>query len=204
MEWTKVLAVQEDANKVVGYGRQLATVFHQYAAIAKKVPYGFEGATNILDAAITTLTQILDLLKEETVDPKGFTGKKLFSPEGISYVKQLVAECAKTLVKIEPIIADSCLSSREYRAKKRSDKKSLAKDGPPSMETVFSSMKLDEKDFLAKLEKMDYIAINMPIERCMDRLYDLQLHLLLVFQVVTVGALSRDVLVSPSPSNWQH
>lgn len=193
MEWTKVLAVQEDADKVVNYGRQLATVFHQYAATAKKIPYGFEGATNILDATITTLTQVLDLLKEETADLKGFTGKKLFSPEGISYVKQLVAECAKTLVKIEPIIVDSCLSGREYRAKKRSDKKTLAKDGPPSIEAIFSSMKIEEKDFLAKLEKMDYVTINMPIEHCMDRLYDLQLHLLLVFQVVTVGALSHDI-----------
>ncbi|KAF4627447.1 hypothetical protein G7Y89_g10708 [Cudoniella acicularis] len=187
----EVSVVEEQAKGVVSYGRQLATVFHQFALTADRVPYGYEGAINILDATITTLNQIVALLKDETEGLKNCTQKLLFSSEGITYVKQLVSECAKTLARIEPIITDASLPRKEFRAKSKRDKKAAAKNGEPDV--VYSSLKLDEKTLLEKVERMDYSLINISIEDCMDRLYDLQLHLLLVFQVVTVGHLSRDI-----------
>jgi hypothetical protein len=178
-------------KEVAAYGSQLAAVFHSYALSAEKIPRGFEGAINILDATVATLNQVLSLLNSEAGGFEAGTGKKLFSEEGLKYVKLLATECATTLAKVEPIVADACLSSKELKVKRRRDKRELAKNGPVSVDT--GALELDEKTFLVAVESTKWSLATADIEECMERLYDLQLHLLLVFQVVTVGVMSRDL-----------
>lgn len=175
---------------VATYGGQLSAVFHQYALIAERIPSGFEGATNILDATVATLNQISSLFKDEAEFLKNGTSKGLFGLEGITYVQILVTECAKTLVKVIPIVEDACLPRKEFQAKTKRNKKELAKHG--ASEIIISELNLDEGAFLQKVETTKWSLATDQIEDCMERLYDLQLHLLLVFQVVTMGALSRD------------
>jgi hypothetical protein len=176
---------------VAAYSGQLSAVFHNYALSAEKIPHGFEGAINILDATVVTLNQVLSLLKSEADGIEAGRGKKLFSDEGLEYVKLLASECATTLAKVEPIIADACLDAKELKAKRRRQKRKLAKNGPVSVD--FAELKLDEKAFLDIVENTKWSLATEEIEECMERLYDLQLHLLLVFQVVTVWVMSRDV-----------
>jgi len=178
-------SINVDVKHVAGYGGKLAGVFHQYALIAERVPSGFEGATNILDATVASLNQISRLLGDDD------ESLKLFSPEGILYVQLLIRECAKTFAKVVPIIHDACLPPKEFKAKLKRDKKELATKGPP--EVIPCGLELDEKLFLEKVENTKWSLAEEPLEDDMERMYELQLHLLLVFQVVTVGGLSKDL-----------
>jgi hypothetical protein len=178
-------------KKVAAYGSQLAAVFHSYALSAEKIPRGFEGAINILDATVATLNQVLSLLKSEAEGNEADSGKRLFSEEGLKYVKLLATECATTLAKVQPIVADACLNAKELKAKRRRDKRELAKNGPLNVD--IGALELDEKTFLVTVESTKWSLATSEIEECMERLYDLQLHLLLVYQVVTVGIMSRDM-----------
>jgi len=183
--------VDATVKDVAAYGGKLAAVFHQYALNADRLPSGLEGATNILDATASALNQVSNLFKDEAEGLKIGTRKELFSIEGVLYVQRLVIECAKTLAKVEPIVDDACLPRKEFQAKVKRDKKELAKKGEPGVN--ISGLKLDEKAFLDKVENANWRLAQDPIEDCMDRLHDLQLHLHLVYQVVTVGALSKDL-----------
>lgn len=175
-------------TSVAAYGGQLAAVFHNYSLIAERIPPGFEGAINILDATVTTLKQVLPLV----IDEASIGSKRLFSDEGIKYVSLLAFECATTLAKVEPFIEEACLERKERKKLQKQKKKSSKKFKlVPVLDPL--SLKLDEKEFLDKIEKTRWSLAIDDLETCMDRLYELQLHLLLVFQVVTVGALSRDV-----------
>jgi hypothetical protein len=178
-------------KQVAAYGGQLASVFHTYAFTARRLPRGFEGAINILDATTTSLNQFLDLFDHEAESLKIGSGRRLFSDEGLKYVLLLATQCAITLAKVEPIVKDACLGRKELHAKRKLDKETLARDGEPEVD--LSSMKLDEKALLGTIECTKWNRVSTQIESCMDRLYDLQLHLLLVSQVAWVSRLSGDV-----------
>jgi hypothetical protein len=191
MESPTVNHVALMAEKVAAYGAQIAAVFHNHALSAERIPRGFEGSVNILDATVTTLKQALSLLKEEAAGSR----QKLFNDEAIRYVQLLTSECATSLAKIEPTLIAACLSAKDAREKRKAYKKAVAKNGEPKIDPF--KLALDEKAFLETVEATKWSRIYYDIQDCMTRLYDLQLHLLLVFQVVKVGALSRDLLVTP-------
>jgi hypothetical protein len=178
-------------GRVGAYGNHLAAVFHNHALAAESLPPGFEGAINVLDATVVTLNQVLNLLNSEAADIKDGLGKRHFSEAGLEYVKLLATECATTLAKVEPIVGNACLNAKDLKAKRRREKRELAKNGPVKVD--ISALKLDEKAFLDVVENTKWSLATVEIEECMERLYDLQLHLLLIFQVVTVGVMSRDL-----------
>jgi len=177
-------------KSVSSYGSQLAAVFHNFSLIADRIPSGFEGAVNILDATVTTLNQVLGLLKDENGPSARINGKILFNEEGLKYVRLLALECASTLAKVEPAIEEGLLDRKDRKAllkqKKRASKKPMRVLDP-------LSLSLDEKELLEKTEKTKWSWVIGDIEKCMERLYELQLHLLLVFQVGTVCIVSRDL-----------
>jgi valyl-tRNA synthetase len=170
-------------TSVAGYGGQLAAVFHNYALTAEKIPPGFEGAVNILDATVAVLKQVLKLAKDDA------EGKKLFSVKGLTYVQALAQESAKTMAKVEPIIAEACLHRDEREAKRKQSKKT--KKVLTEIDPI--SLKIDEKDFFNKVEAVKWSLAKNAIDNCMERLYDLQLHLLLVSEVVKVGAFWKEL-----------
>jgi hypothetical protein len=170
---------------VAGYGGQLAAVFHNYALIAKKIPSGFEGAINILDATVAVLKQALSLVEDEV------EGKKVFSEEGLFYVRLLAQESANTLAKVEPILKEACLGREERKSKRKQKKRAELLSAGGNFNPLL--LKLDEKHFLEIVEKAKWSWATDDIEKCMERLYDLQLHLLLVFEVVKVGMLSKEL-----------
>lgn len=178
-------------KKVAAYGSQLSSVFHSHSLSAEKIPPGFEGAVNVLDATVATLNQVLSLLEIEVVAVEVGVGKGHFSQAGLEYVLLLAGECATTLAKVEPIVGNACLSAKELKAKRRREKRELAKNGPVKID--IGGLNLDQKAFLDTVENAKWSLATGEIEECMERLYDLQLHLLLVFQVVTVEIMSRDV-----------
>jgi hypothetical protein len=190
MEVAKANSVAAILTSVAAYGRQLAAVFHNHALIAEKIPREFEGVITILDATAAVLKQILSLVVDEA---ENADGKKLFSEEGLIYVQILAQECANTLAKVEPTIADACIERKDLKVERKQRKKTLSLD--PIVNYNPLVLNLDEKDFLEKVEKANWRWAIDDIEKCVERLYDLQLHLLLVFEVVTVGALSKDLWV---------
>lgn len=113
-------------TKVAVYGGAIANVLVNYAISAKKIPQGFEGCTNILNATVTTLQQVASHLTHEAAASQNH-GNQLLNRQGLEYVQLLATECAATLVKIAPIMADACLESKELKAKRKLDKKSLVK-----------------------------------------------------------------------------
>ena len=152
-------------TNVAAYGGQLAAVFHNFALIAERIPCGFEGAINILDATVATLNQVLTLLNDEAEGK----GKKLFSDEGLKYVHLLAKECGTTLFKVEPIIVEACLSRKErtqlHKSRRQRGKK--AKSKKPEPEVDLTTLKLDEKDFLEKVEKTRWSWAIRDVEECM-------------------------------------
>jgi hypothetical protein len=191
MDHSSVENVATLTKKTGDYGNQLAAVFHNHALAAESLPPGFEGAINVLDATVVTLNQVVSLLNSEAEDIKDGLGQRHFSEVGLEYVKLLATECATTLAKVEPIVGNACLNAKDLRAKRRREKRELAKNGPIKVD--IGALKLDEKAFLDVVENTKWSLATVEIEECMERLYDLQLHLLLVFQVVTVGVMSRDL-----------
>ena len=194
MDGIKVNDVAAILTSVAAYGGQLAAVFHNYALTAVSIPYGFEGTVHILDATVATLRQILAPLKDEA----GPSGKNIFSEDGLKYVQLLAEHCATSLSKFEPVIEEACLEHQERasllkRRKKVSAVKFISVPNP-------LSLRLNEKEFLEKVENMQWSCAIKEIEKCTERLYEVQLHVLLVFQVVTVCALSRDVYVNKPTS----
>ena len=171
-------------RSVAEYGDQLGAVFHKHALTAKKIPRGFEGAINILDATVAVLKPVLDLVNQEA------DGKKFFSIEGLAYVELLVQECANTLAKVEPTMSEAGLEREERKARRKQSKKAAKK-----LTTAVDprSLMLDEKDFLNKVENAQWHWAGEGPMKVMERLYDLQLHLLLISEVVSVGALSKDL-----------
>jgi hypothetical protein len=185
MDVVKANDIAAILTSVAAYGGQLAAVFHHYAIIAEKIPSGFEGAINILDATVAVIKQVLSLVKDEA------EGKKLFNQDGLTYVQLLAQECANTLAKVEPIIAQACLERKDRKAKRKQSKKAASKKLVTEIDAL--ALKLDEKDFLENVETTRWTWASDDIEKCMERLYDLQLHLLLIFEVVKVGSLSKDL-----------
>src|SRR6187402_207952 len=122
MEGPSAENVAITTDKVAQYGGGLAVVFHNYALSAERIPRGFEGAVNVLDATVATLKQLLGLL-DRAAGTNSQDSKKLFSHEGLTYVQLLATECAATLAKVEPIVADACLNRMELRAKRKLEKK---------------------------------------------------------------------------------
>jgi len=177
-------------KKVSAYGSQLAAVFHSYGLSAERVPRGFEGAINVLDATVVALNQVLGLLESEAEYAGDGISRRDFSDGALEYVKLLATECATTLAKVEPIVADACLSAKEAKAKRRQERRA-GKKQPISLD--IDALKLDQDSFLEVVEKAKWSVATEGIEECMERLYDIQLHLLLVFQVVTVGVMSKDL-----------
>lgn len=183
--------VNEELQCVISYGGKISVTFHQYATIAERLSRGFEGSCGIVGAALSSLKQIESLLQKEAKGLEDRTGKELFSTEGLSYTRNVVKEVAKSLVKAEETVIAGCLPRKEFTAHNRCKKKTAAKVEAEGNFPV-KDLKIEEKVFLGQLEKAKWNRIDRTFEDIMDRLYDLQLHLLLVFQVVTVGALSSN------------
>lgn len=172
-------------TNVAGYGGQHAKVFLNYALIAENIPCSFEAAISILDATVTMLQQVLNLVKDQA------EGKKTFSDVGLAYAQLLGQQSASTLAEIEPIIAKACLEGKDCKSKRNRNKKEACRIVRQEIDPL--SLELDEKDFSRKVETAKWSRALPDVEKCMERLYDLQLHLLLLCEVVTVGALSRDL-----------
>ena len=178
-------------KKVSGFGGQLTTVFHSYGLSAERVPRGFEGAINVLDATVVALNQVLGLLESEAEYARDGISRRDFSEGALEYVKLLATECATTLAKVEPIVADACLSTKDLKAKRKQKRKESRKKHPVPLD--IDTLELDQDSFLDAVERAKWRVATVGIEECMERLYDIQLHLLLVFQVVTVGVMSKDL-----------
>ncbi|CAG8982253.1 hypothetical protein HYALB_00004487 [Hymenoscyphus albidus] len=181
-------SVNDELQYVISFGGHISTAFHQYA-LNRAANGCFESSRTMTDAALSSLKQISHLLQDEAQYQKEGTGKALFSYEGLSYTRGVVKECAKSLVKTEQTVRDGCLPRKELNAKRRKAKKSA----PVEVEIVCSDLEIDEKAFLNQLEKTRWPRIDSDIRDIMDRVDDLQLRLVLVHQVVTVGLISSDL-----------
>ncbi|KAH7314112.1 hypothetical protein BKA65DRAFT_411336 [Rhexocercosporidium sp. MPI-PUGE-AT-0058] len=178
-------------RKVADYGSAIASVLTNYSISAKRIPQGFEGAINIINATIATLQQVSGHLKTETasVEDKQENQKQILNPPGLKYVQLLATECAATFAKIAPIMAEACLDRKQLKAKRKLEKKSLTKKDDLKVE--IDTLRLDTAAFTEAVEKSNWIRATIPLEAVMARLHEIQLHLLIVHQVVSLGELSQ-------------
>jgi hypothetical protein len=173
-------------TSVTNYGGKLAAALHNYVLTCEPIPMWFEGSLNIVDATVVTLKQVLEVVKDHVEN-----GKNLFSPQGLEFAHLLAAECGNTFLRIVTLTARSNLSREEQTALRSSEGKNPA--AVPVADLI--NMSLDEKSFLKTIEKVVGAWKKSDSLDCIERLHDLQLHLLLLYQVVTVGALSKDLYV---------
>jgi hypothetical protein len=138
------------------------------------------------DATNTTFVQILEILRDD-----GDTGKRLISNEGLRYCRLLAARCARVLASIEPAIDEACLDGDDRKASKKQKTRAVIENFVSLIDPL--KLKLDEDDFLERLEKTKWTLAMVDIEECMEELYELQLHTLLLLQVLSVNALSSSL-----------
>ena len=165
-------------NSVLRYSSQLADSFSNYALIVKKMPVGMIDNLLSLNSTTATVKQLLTL-----IDPH-FKEAALFTPEAEQYITILAKECATTLAKIQQAIEGACLEHKERKALQRRRQKAAKK-------VDAGTLVLDEKEFMEKLEGTNWGVAQDDLDVPSERLIDIQLHLLLVFQVGTVGTLGR-------------
>lgn len=179
-------------TSVSSYGEQLASVFHNYVLSKDVVPFTLEGAVTILDTTVTTLKQLLGLVENGTgVSGLSDTENRPFNDVGLKYVSILALETAKNLAKIGPILEEACLGRTERKALVKQRRKTPLKKPFNALDAL--SLTLDAKALLGTIEKSSWTIATRDLQNILPRLHEIQLWLLLVYQVATVGALSRDV-----------
>ncbi|XMA16388.1 hypothetical protein WAI453_009179 [Rhynchosporium graminicola] len=182
-------------SKVATYGSAITSVVTNHMITAKRIPEGLEGAVNIINATVATLQQVSSHLVAETVILDFQQERKPLSRESVQYVRLLAIECAVALVKIGPIAGDRCLNREELRAKRKLKRKSPAKrDLDVGSDIDIDSLSLDTAAFAEAVEKAvvsaNWLCVSLAFKAVMARLHQIQLYLLLVHQVVSLGQLS--------------
>ncbi|KAK0128907.1 hypothetical protein ONS95_000853 [Cadophora gregata] len=171
-------------TKIAGYGGAIASVLTNHAISARKIPRGFEGAINILSATVSTLQQVSSHLSTEVAASPSHE-KQCLSRQGLEYVQLIATECATTFVKIPSIMADACLDSKELKVKRKLEKKLIANGDGPKPDN--DALQLNKAAFT---EVSNWRLAGDPLEDVIERLHEIQLYLLLVHQVVSLGQLS--------------
>ncbi|KAM3076880.1 origin recognition complex subunit 4 [Clarireedia jacksonii] len=167
--------------RVIGFAEQLSKVFNNHALTNICTTESVRDHMNVLSATITPLKQVRCLLEDET---RG-NGKRLFSDAGLSYVSLLVKECATKLAKIAPIVAHAGL---------RRDRKWTRKNNKLKTDIVVlpAELTLDETILLNDLQNAHWNRVFEHTHTYLNRLGQVQVRLLLVQQVITLGALSKN------------
>lgn len=188
MEKVTATDVAKSLQSVSAYAEQLSRAFHRHRLLStvRIVSDVVEECTGVFTSTIGTLGEVLDLLRREDADTNQ---NQLFSDEGLRYVNILGGECATILAKIAPTIAKA--GQKKERKKKRKNAQTSKVETEAPM--VLMQLKLDEEKLLNDLDNAIWYCIDDDGYVFMDRLREVQLRLLLVYQVVTVGSLSRDL-----------
>jgi hypothetical protein len=169
-------------TSVAAYGGQLSAALHLHALTCARIPRRFGDNISGIDIVVKTLKELLTLVQNH-VEP----GKNHFSQEGLEYTRLLAVKCGVTFAKIEVALTESYLDDNERKALKKQRK---AAQAVPVVDPTKLSL---GENFLKRTQKWMLAWNDDAIQSCMHRLCDLQVHLTLVFQVVSVGALSKDV-----------
>lgn len=188
MENDKTKEAVKELEFVSIYAGQLSRVLHRHRLILdidSIVPIVIEEHICLINSTLGTLNEVLSLLRDDAASNQN----RLFSDEGLRYVDILVLECSDILQKIAPTVTKACLK-RERRKKRKNARKTKTEFILP---VAPKELKLDEEKFLNDLEKAMWYRVHDDTDTYMERLKEVQLHLLLVYQVVTVGSLSRDL-----------
>lgn len=174
--------------QVLSYGSQLATLFHQYSSTVKRWTVTSERMVRSLDSALATLKLVLKFLAAEIVN-EGNDGKKLFSDEGLVYMHLLVTEYGKCLFMLEKKILSWNMGNEVRRsASMRPNEKDIVEMLPKSID--FTDLKVQSEGAL--LRKMEEMRGNLPYSftnKRIERLEDVRMHVLLLWQVFSLGKL---------------
>ncbi len=172
-------------RNVASCNAQFATVFHTFALGKNGVPRGLESVAAGFDGLGVVVNKVLAAL------PNGYReGERkrlILSEEGLGYVAVLGRECKKCFVRVERVVLQGQVGDGGEDGRREAE---MAEE---EADSCVLDLKLDEKVFLEAVENARWKDIITEIEDCVDRLGDIQLHLLLVSQVVAVGELSRDL-----------
>ncbi|KAF7944559.1 uncharacterized protein EAE97_005192 [Botrytis byssoidea] len=178
-----------DLNSILAYAGRLSFVFHRYRLLSTEneylIPSVVEEHISLLSSTIGTLNEVLGLLKREDA---GKTQNHVFSDDSLQFVNWLVEECAKVLGKIVPT-ATKAAQKVERKKTRKTAKKTKENIIAP---VVSMQLKLDEEKFLIDLETAVWHRVDNDTHVYLQRFRKIQLHLLLVYQVVTVGSLLGD------------
>ncbi|TGO28256.1 hypothetical protein BPAE_0030g00420 [Botrytis paeoniae] len=177
-------------NSILAYAGRLSFVFHRYRLLSTENEYLILSVVDehisLLSSTIGTLNEVLGLLKREDA---GKPQNHVFSDDGLQYVNLLVGECAKVLGKIAPT-ATKAAQKVERKKTRKTAKQAKENIIPP---VVSTQLKLDEEKFLNDLETAVWYRVKYDTYTYLERFKKIQLHLLLVYQVVTVGSLLGDL-----------
>lgn len=171
---------------VSAYAGQLSRVFHRCQTILLiDSSEAVQDHVNIINSILRTLNEIQSLLQGKNVT----NPNRMLSEEGFRYVNVLNLECFSILQKIAPTVAKAGVK-RERKKKGKNGKKTKVAIIEPVVPT---QSKLDEERLMNDLENVIWYRVLDDVDAYIERLKEVQLHLLLVYQVVTVGSLSRDL-----------
>ncbi|KAF7887189.1 uncharacterized protein EAF02_003836 [Botrytis sinoallii] len=177
-------------DSILAYAGRLSFVFHRYRLLSTEnehlIPSVVEEHISLLSSTIGTLNEVLGLLKREDA---GKSLNHVFSDDGLQFVNLLVGECAKVLGKIAPTATKA---AQKVERKKNGKMAKKAKENIIAP-VVPTQLELDEEKFLNDLETAVWYRVDNDTYAYLERFKKIQLHLLLVYQVVTGGSLLGDL-----------
>ena len=173
---------------IAGFGLQLSNVLYQYISQAKSANYSLRAILEGINATTGAMNQVHGLIDDEKESIEGGGKPILFSYKALGDVKKTADQCLILFWRIEATITKTddskCLEKKLERELHIFNENINAK-------TDSRLRKLDSVLVLSKLECLRWPFIAPKLDDYNQQLQRLQMNLILIFQVVSIRALSR-------------
>lgn len=186
MDTEAKLSILTFVSDVALFGARIAPVFHNYATLERHVDRRLGPQVGHLNATIQSLGRLAELLKGET------TEGCVLDDQAFKYVETLADECAIAMGRMNWIITGdrkwrNCYAPRYWKSVAVVNKKGQKELLKPEIDEIAMSQGLRSCNGNGKLGQIGGTS---------DRFKELQLHLLLVVQVIMMHNMTKTVSVS--------
>lgn len=173
-------------SDVALFGARISHVFHNYASLERRVDRRLQSRLGHLNATVQTLGRLAELIKGETKE------SRVLDDQAFKYVETLADECAITMERMNWIITGDRAWRNVHEPRYW---KSVAVVNSKGQKELLKP-EIDEMAIYQGLKGSKGNGKLGQIGGTSDRFEELQLHLLLVVQVITVHNMTKTLLVS--------
>lgn len=189
------MGVASSAIGIAGFGLQLTQVLNQYFSDVGSASQKFHATLQHIKAANRAIRQIHELLEQERTNVERGHKAILFSAQAIVDIRTTNDECLKLFWKIEAFLISNRKDSTELEAEilaKLTGYYAQLKDkkDPKPLELDERLEPKLRKLTLSRRKMLQWPFASPTLDQYNKELHGLQMSLALMFQIITLGALS--------------